>query len=301
MTNRAIAVMKLLVTMAAAALVITYAKVALTEVPFYSFIWLQMLVASGVMLFYTLVVKKETLFVRGATKALIMVVGIGLLNYLLVRFLFIYSLNLLPVTTHAYLMNFVGIVTMLLSALILKEKPRVVQIVGAGVAILGLWIFFCDQPKDGGLVGLMSVSGAVLCLALTNILLRHLHLIKGNKYSHNQIATISITVGSIPLVAYGLVSDVPLAPISPKNWMIIFANGLVANAIVMLVFSQVMQHLKAYEASLIAMSALVFTALFAMPILGDYLNAFEVGGMVFMIVGIVIVQWNSRNNEERLN
>ncbi len=277
--------------MALVALVVTLAKQSLAVVPVFSFVWLQMAFASTAMLINTFLIQKEKWPSGVSAKILMIVVGIGLLNYLIVRFLFIYALELIPVTTHAYLMNFVGIVTMLFSIFLLKEKPKISQVFGAMIAIFGLWLFFHDAPTNGELKGIITIAIAVICLALTNILLRKLHLIKQHGLSHNHIATFAVCVGSIPLVGAGLVIDLPLPSISFYHWIVILANGLIANALVMTVFSQVMAHLKAYEASILAMTALIFTALFAMPILDDYLVGFEIAGIVLMLFGIGLVQW----------
>ncbi len=58
----------------------------------------------------------------------------------------------------------------------------------------------------------------------------------------------------------------------------------------MVVFSQVMQYLKAYEASIIATSGVIFSALFAMPVLGDFLTVYEISGILIMLLGIILVQ-----------
>ncbi len=294
MNQRTQASLKLLVAMVAISFVITLAKKSLFDVPFYSFVWLQMVFAILAMLSYLLLVKKQSLIISVKPKVWLMLVGVGLLNYCAVRFFFIYSLDLLPVTTHAYLMNFVGIVTMFLSAVLLKEKPMLLQILGAAIAVFGLWVFFYEKPKGGEVLGVISIAFAVFCLALTNILIRKLQLINDHGLSHHQIATISVCIGGIPLVLVGLAIDFPVQHLSYHDWIIIGLNGVVANAIAMTVFSQVMQYLKAYEASIIAMSGIIFTALFAMPLLNDYLNTMELIGILFMIVGIGLVQYQYR-------
>lgn len=294
MTLRSQASLKLLIVMVAISFVITLAKKSLQEVPFYTFVWLQMVFAIIAMLFYLVVIRKESLLVREKPTVWLMLFGVGLLNYCAVRFLFIYSLDLLPVTTHAYLINFVGIVTMFLSALLLNEKPTVLQVLGAFIALLGVWVFFYEKPKGGELLGILSISLAVVCLALTNILIRKLQLAKNHGLNHYQIATLSVCIGGLPLVIVGLMIDFPIKKISNQDWLIIILNGVIANALAMTVFSQVMQYLKAYEASVIAMSGIIFTALFAMPLLNDYLNAMELLGIAFMIVGIALVQYQYR-------
>lgn len=302
MNLRTNAIIKLTITMALVALVVTYAKQTLNEVPFFTFVWLQMAFASVAMMVNTFIVQGEKWPSDVAPGAYLMVFGIGILNYIIVRLLFIYSLDLLPVTTHAYLLNFVGIVTMIFSAILLKEKPKILQMLGASIAVAGLWIFFYQAPKEGELPGMVAISIAVVSLALTNILLRKLHLIKEHGLSHNHIATFAVCIGSLPLVLWGLISDLklnnnlPLIDISGFNWGVIILNGVVANALVMTVFSQVMQHLKAYEASILAMTGLIFTAIFAMPVLNDYLQVTEMAGIMFMLVGIAVVQWQRKES-----
>ena len=256
MNNRNHAILKLILTMALVSLVITYAKRSLDDVPFFTFVWLQMAFACAAMMVNTFLVQKEKWPINVERKVYLILIGIGVLNFIFVRLLFVYSLELLPVTTHAYLLNFVGIVTMIFSAFLLKEKPKILQILGAFITIAGLWIFFYQSPKEGEVQGILAIAVAVIFLALTNILLRKLHMIKGHGLNHNHIATFVVCIGSFPLVVWGVTNDLPLPYISQSNWSIIILNGIIANALVMTIFSQVMQQLKAYEASILAMTGL---------------------------------------------
>jgi drug/metabolite transporter (DMT)-like permease len=187
-------------------------------------------------------------------------------------------------------MNFVGIVTMLLSAIMLKEKPFLLQVIGAGVAILGIWLYFYESPSAEQLKGVLWLSFAVLCLALTNICMRLLHLLKGGRLSANQSTSIAILVGGLPIIFYGLSTDLPLSSIAWKDWLIIVSNGLFAVALPIVIFIQVLEYLKAYEASILATTGVIFTALFAIPVLGDYLTQFEILGMLLMMFGLYLVQ-----------
>ncbi len=186
--------------MAAVSLTIVYAKQSLAEVSYFSFLWLQMLAACIGMLIYTLVIKRETNIVKVTRRTWLLVVGIGLLNYAIVRSLFIFSLELLPVTTHAYIMNFVGIATVILSSIILREHPTRIQLLGSLIALAGLWMFFFQQPSGSEIIGIFWLVIAVLCLALTNILIRLLHLAGEPELSSNQVATFAICIGSTPLI-----------------------------------------------------------------------------------------------------
>ena len=306
MNLKYLAALKLLLTMFLVALVLTFAKKALTQVHFFTFIWLQMVFAcSSIVIYYLFLAPPVQRLAQAPAKmrnllrlirqkqnrkALLLVLGIGFLNYLLIRWLAIFALQYLPVTTHAYLTNYVALVTMFFSAIFVKEFPNLKQWLGAFIAILGLWSYFKSAPKAEELIGIIAVALTVIGLATTNILLRKLHLLSKNPFNHAQIATIAICSGGIPLILLGITIDWPFQSISLENWLIIGFNGLIANAMIMLVFSQAMQHLKAYEASLLAMSVVVFIALLAIPILGQVLVINQMIGIALMISGIALVQ-----------
>ena len=72
------------------------------------------------------------------------------------------GLERLPATTHAYLVNFVGLVTMAMSAVALKERPSLLQIVGALVAVLGLRVFFDEVPPPSEMTG-VAFDSSIAC------------------------------------------------------------------------------------------------------------------------------------------
>ncbi|MDQ7051100.1 MAG: DMT family transporter [Enterobacterales bacterium] len=306
MNPKYFAALKLLSTMFLVAVVLTFAKKALSQVHFFTFIWLQMVFAcSGILVYYLFLTPTTHAAAKGQNKlqalltlirqkrhrkALMLILVVGFLNYLMIRWLAIFALQYLPVTTHAYLTNYVALVTMFFSAIFVKEFPNAKQWLGALIAILGLWSYFKSAPKAEELIGIVAVALTVIGLATTNILLRKLHLLSNNPFNHAQIAVIAICTGGIPLILIGLMIDIPVTSISVENWVIIALNGLIANALIMLVFSQAMQHLKAYEASLLAMSAVVFIALLAVPILEQVLVFSQMIGIALMITGIALVQ-----------
>jgi len=290
MTPRSRSAIELVAAMAIGSLAIVLAKETLTKVPFTSFLWAQMLVAMVAMLSYTLVFKREAIPKKVIPKEWILVALIGLLNFTIVRFIFIYALELIPVTTHAYIMNFVGIVTMFLSIILLKERPFKLQVLGALVAIVGLWLYFYESQPTEQINGILWLSFAVFCLALTNICMRLLYLIDGALLSSNQVTTLATVIGGLPIIMYGITTELSLASIDHMDWIIIIINGLFAVALPVIVFVRVLEHLKAYEASVLATTSVIFTAIFAIPILNDYLTSFEFWGMLLMLIGLYLVQ-----------
>jgi drug/metabolite transporter (DMT)-like permease len=57
------------------------------------------------------------------------------------------------------------------------------------------------------------------------------------------------------------------------------------------VWLRVLRTLRAYEASILATLGVVFTALFAIPILGEQLEVHELAGIGCMLIGLSLAQF----------
>ncbi|TQV77444.1 DMT family transporter [Aliikangiella marina] len=290
MSERLKASIQLIATMLLVALVTVLAKHSLKSVDAFDFIWLQMFFAIVAISLYTFVIQREKLPQEVPLRAWLIILAMGVCNFTLVRTLFIFALDMMSVTTHAYLINFVGIMTMFLSAIILKEKPTAIQFIGAIVAIVGIQVYFDIFPSGEQLTGILLIVFAVFFLAMTNILMRLLHIKYPQSVSHNLVSCFAVISGGLPIVLYGSQDFQSVLNIKLFDWLIIAANGIVAMALVMNVFNLVMRHLKAFEASILASTGLVFTALISIPILGDSLNARQVAGISLLLIGISCVQ-----------
>jgi len=272
------------------ALVTVLAKKTLADIQAIDFIWLQMVFACVSICIYSFWIKREKITANIPLAAWAIILAIGISNLTIVRTLFILALEVMPVTTHAYLINFVGIMTMILSAIFLRERPGFWQVVGALVAIAGIQIYFRVIPDNQLIYGLVLIALAVFFLALTNILMRLLHLKYPNFLSHNVVSSVAVVSGGLPLILYGLQYWERALTISFNHWIVIAANGVIAMSLTMNVFNLVLKVLRAYQASILASSGLVFTAMFAIPILDESLNLFQLGGIALLLLGIAMVQ-----------
>ena len=290
MNSKTKAILQLIATMFLVALVTVLAKKSLYEVQAFDFVWLQMVFAGVSICVYTFWFKREKIPTNIPIQAWLIVILMGICNFTLVRTFFILALEIMPVTTHAYLINFVGIMTMFLSALFLKEKPSFLQVTGALIAIAGIQIYFQILPSGNQAYGVALLVLAVLFLALTNIFMRLLHLKFPNVLSHNIVSSIAVVSGGLPLVLYGVQHWQRVLNIEASNWLIIAANGVIAMSLTMNVFNIVIKVLRAYEASILASTGLIFTALFSVPILGEVISYSQIAGITLLLVGIIMVQ-----------
>ncbi len=101
------------------------------------------------MTLYTFVIKKERIPHELMTKKVwSYIIQIAFFNFV-VGTLGFFSLKYLPATTNTFLTNFIGFITMGMSAIILKEMPGFYQIFGAVLAFVGLRVFFPEPPQGG--------------------------------------------------------------------------------------------------------------------------------------------------------
>ena len=84
--------------------------------------------------------------------------------------------------------------------------------------------------------------------------------------------------------------DWPPAIGGMRNGLIIFANGVVGIAIVLTVFNAILKMLRSHEASVLAGSGIIWTALLAIPILGERLDSDQIVGIVAMLAGLFLAQ-----------
>jgi drug/metabolite transporter (DMT)-like permease len=290
MNRRLIAMAQTLTVLLASALVGVLAKHALRDVPPFTFVWLQIAIGGSLLTVYTFQWRGERI-PQGLGRQVwgyIIVIGVG--NFTIVRVLFMLVLDRLPATTHAHLVNFVGVVTMLMSICVLQERPSLCQILGAALAVAGLHVFFRAIPPPSEVIGVLYVAIAVLALAATNTLTRKLANVTRDGLSNTIISTVALWIGGLPVVVAGLLLDWPPPVVGWTNWSIILLNALVGIAIVLTVFNYILRTLRSYEASILASSGVMYTALLAVPILGERLVLHQIVGIAMMLVGIALAQ-----------
>ena len=268
-------------------------KLALSDVDPFTFTWLSVGVGVVGMSIYTFVIRRERIPSNLSRQVWIYLFAMGFFNFFVVRTALTLSLDLLDATTNTYLVNFVGFVTMGMSIFILKESPTIFQLLGALVALLGLRVFFQKIPPPDELRGVLIIFVGILALAYTNNIARKLAIVTKNELSNNIISTVALLIGGSLLVVVGLIVDWPPRITGAANFAILLYIGLVVIAFCMTVWNYILRTLRSYEASILGASTVIWTALLAIPILGESLSGNEVWGIILMLVGLGLVQVRS--------
>ncbi|MCA9994756.1 MAG: DMT family transporter [Anaerolineales bacterium] len=265
-------------------------KLALSDVAPFTFAWMSVAVGMVGLAIYTFGIRQERIPTGLPRNVWMSLITIGFLNFLLARTTFTLSLNLLDATTNTYLVNFVGFVTMGMSIFILKESPTIFQVLGAAVALLGLRVFFLEIPPPSELRGVLLILVGILGIAYTNNITRKLAIATNGQLSNNIISTVALLIGGGMLVLVGIVTDWPPKVTGATNVGILLYAGLVVIAFSMTVWNHILRTLRSYEASILGASTVIWTALLAIPILGETLSGNEIGGIILMLVGLALVQ-----------
>ncbi|HZQ07821.1 MAG TPA: DMT family transporter [Anaerolineae bacterium] len=265
-------------------------KLALSNVSPWTFVALTVLVGMICLSIYTFVIRGERI-PRGLSRQVwFYIIAIGLCNFAIARLTSTLALQRMPATTSTYVTNFIGFITMGMSIFILKETPTVFQALGAVVAIIGLRIFFVEIPSAYELVGIGLIFIGITAVAFTNNIARKLAIVTRNELSNNIVSTVAILIGGSISVVVGLAADFPPRVDGLNNWLIILYSGIVITAIGLTVWNQILRTLRSYEASILGASTVIWTALLAVPILGERLTVNQVIGILLMIIGLALVQ-----------
>ena len=286
-----------------AALGVVLAKDALTRVRPFTFAWLQ--VGLGMLI---LPLAKPLLRARVddpparamPARTWRLLVTLGLCNFTIARAAFLIALDTVPATTHSYVVNLTALVTMAMSVVFLRERPSRLQVVGALIAVAGIRLFFAELPTPAETAGLYWLALGVLALATTNTAARVLASSSATPLSTYRISSISLLIGGAPLVLAGLSwtcargEFAVVASIRGADWAVLLLNATTSIAVGPFVFNAAFRVLRSYEASVLATSGLIYTALLAMALLGEPVGTLRWLAIALMLGGIACAQVRPR-------
>ena len=272
-------------------------KLVLFEIPALRFVWLQLAVAIVCMVAYTFFWKGER-WPRGRARSeWAAMLFAGVVNFGACRVAMTLAIERLPMNTFVFVLSFVSVATMALSSVVLRERPGRVQIVGTLLALVGVRVYFSDLPAPAERLGFLLAVLVVLGLAATNNVTRWAMSSAADEggaappLAPAVYSTVAILVGGLPVVLAGLATEGLPDVGSARNLVIIVANGVFGIALTQTVYNGVLRTLRSFEASMIMSSGLAWTALLAIPFLGEWLTPREGAGVVIVMVGVALSQW----------
>lgn len=266
-------------------------KLALSDVAPLTLVWVSIVIGMVILSFYTFVIRREKIPHGLGKQVWYYIIAIGFFNFVIGRIFMTLSLDRLPATTNIYLVNFIGFITMGMSIFILKEWPTIFQVLGAVVAFFGLRVFFEQIPSAYEIVGVLFVLISIMGVAYTNNIARKVAIVTDFTLSNNIISTLALLIGGSITVVIGVVIDDWPPQISGwQNWGVVFYMGIYMIAVFLTLWNSMLRILRSYEASILGASTVIWTALWAIPILGERLSPNQMVGIALMITGLAMVQ-----------
>ncbi|MCK4833862.1 MAG: DMT family transporter, partial [Gammaproteobacteria bacterium] len=167
------------------------------------------------------------------------------------------------------------VITVFLEPLFHGEKPHGADVIGSIAVLFGIYLIVPDFSFDNSTaLGVVAGVFSAFMLSLRNIMQRRFF----SRYSASQALLYQSLVVVLVLFAF---IDAEMASIDDRQWLLLILLGVVFTALPHTLFAHGLLHLKAKTASLIACVQVVYAAVFAALLLGEWLTTNVVfGGLI---------------------
>jgi len=169
------------------------------------------------------------------------------------------------------------VITVFLEPLFHGEKPHIADIISSIAVLFGIYLIVPEFSLDNStLVGVLFGVFSALMMALRNIMQRR--YFSAYKASHSLFYQTLVVM--LVLVVF---IDTGISTIEDSQWWMLLLLGIVFTALPHTLFAHGLLHLKAKTASLIACVQVVYAAIFAAVILGEWLTWNVVAGGLIVV------------------
>ncbi|CAN5386180.1 DMT family transporter [soil metagenome] len=214
--------------------------------------------------------------------------GIGLFAHALGNGAIFFAFNYLSATTLTFVSCFLPIPVLLIGIVQLGEFPSLVQLIGLVITLVGSSMFFSGGLSGGEWIGIVVASFGLICFSYSTILSRGIA-------RHQQTSTLALTAlplifGGLPLLGGALLVE-GLPTLTPLVWGVVIALAVLNTVVAYSLYYHSMQVLTAFESNIFLNLAPLGTAVLAWYLFGEKLGLLSVVGIVIVIIGVTLVQW----------
>ncbi|MBI5035325.1 MAG: EamA family transporter [Chloroflexi bacterium] len=263
-------------------------KIGLTDIPALTFAGLRYVLAFICLLPFAFRSNHLSALKQLSRRRWVGLIGLGLLCYAVTQGTQFVGLAYLPAVTVSLLLTLTAIVVPLLGMFMLAEQPSPRQWIGVGLFLIGVVIFFNPIVLPAGQVfGFAVVLLGVLTNSLTSILGRRINL--GWQLDPLIVTVVSMGIGATVLLITGLLIQ-GLPSLQPIHWGLIAWLAIVNSAFAFTLWNNTLRTLSATESAIINNTMLVQIAILAWIFLGEQLTVNKIIGMLFAMIGAIVVQ-----------
>lgn len=202
------------------------------------------------------------------------------------------GLENLDATTSAFLLNGIPVLTFLLGAVFLNEKPTSLQWLGLVVALAGAVVFFgmSVHLDDFYSIGLTLIG--VLALTFNGLI--------GRSIAREKVID-PLTLSAVPMGigGFAILLISPLRAFPPRStWGIMLWLIVPSSMLAFLVWNHARRNLKAFEMSITVNLMPIGTALISPWLIGEIVPGRAWAGMLVTLVGVLLVGYAGERTPE---
>ncbi len=264
-------------------------KIGLLELPPLIFAGLRYLLASVLLAAATLrhgPSRRE--LARLDRKSWLLLGALGLIMYSLTQGAQFVALGEVPAVMVSLALSFTPAFVALLSICLLAETPTRIQWLGTLVLVTGAVLYTgLTGPGPGQTFGVVIAFLGMAANGAAALLGRFVN--RSERHSPLVVTTVSMSVGSLALVAAGLAIE-GLPQLDAKSWAIVGWLAVVNTAFAFTLWNHTLRRLTANESSVINNTMLIQISVLAWVFLGEALSTRQIVAVLIAALGALMVQ-----------
>lgn len=221
----------------------------------------------------------------------------GICAYPLAMGMLFLALQYLSATAGSFLFSMTPLPILFLGILMLREVPTGWQYIGVALTVAGSILFFLDGLSAGEPWGLGLAILAIISYAVFSILGRG--VVRAKHFDTVTVTAIPLCFGGGILLLGAIVLE-GMPEFSLAGGAIVIWLAGINTALAYILYNYSLKVLTALELNILLNLMPLETALMAWLVLNDKLTLAHFVGMITVILGVVVVQWKTRGQEEKV-
>ena len=217
-----------------------------------------------------------------------MLIGLGVIYYAVAQGAQYLGLVYLPMASASLLLNLTSLVVTGFGLLLLAEAPTRLQWFGVILNLVGIVLFFYPPTfTSQDWLGIVIVMVGMLANSAGTLMGRSLN--RSGSIPPIVVTAVSMTIGAVLMLSTGLATQ-GMPKFSLASWGAILWMALVNTAVAFTLWNYTQRSLQAMETTIINNTMTVQIAILGWIFSGESLTALEIGGVILVSLGAVLVQ-----------